>query len=131
MAEKDSKATAAEGVFKLNAIKLLRDIEYEDDGLFCVTIWVNETPPRYISISLDEIERPGELYFEAEDQKYGVYTRSLVCNFCGSSLTLISTSEVANLFHWTTDREIRIGMKSIDLQDAKQIIDKIFNALKP
>jgi hypothetical protein len=113
----------------MNAIRFLRDIEYEDEGLFCATIWVDETRPRYISISLDEAERPGELYFEAEDQVYGKYTRSLACTFSGSTLILASTLEVGNIFHWTPDTEIKIEMKSIDLDDARQILKKIFSIL--
>jgi hypothetical protein len=113
----------------MNAIRFLRDIEYEDEVLFSATIWVDETRPRYISISLDEAERPGELYFEAEDQVYGKYTRSLACAFAGSTLILTSTLEVGNTFHWTAAREIRIEMKSIDLDDAREVLRKIFSTL--
>jgi hypothetical protein len=113
----------------MNATRFLRDVGHEDDGLFCATIWVDETPPRYISISLDEAERPGELYFEAEDQVYGKYTKSLTCTFSGSTLILATTLVIGNFFHWTTDRKIQIEMKSIDLADARQILQKIFSVL--
>ncbi|MBB5018569.1 hypothetical protein HNQ59_001858 [Chitinivorax tropicus] len=101
------------------------DKEFEDDGLYCITIWVEEFPPRYISISYDEIEEPESIYIEAEDQKYGFKVPSIDLTLNDSSLKIGLGNDTAYHFHWTNQRCITITLTAEEIEEIKPTLHHI------
>ena len=49
------------------------DDEFEDEGLYTLTFWLENDPPRYLCLARDDDE-PDHIYIEMLDQKYGFET---------------------------------------------------------
>lgn len=113
--------------FDMEALNVLVDKDFEDDGLYAVTLWVNLDPPRYISISRDEFEDPDIIYIEAQDQIYGKKTTNLKYLLSGSILKLYFIPESTEVFHWNHSQEVSININESTKYEIHSTLKKIFD----
>lgn len=114
---------------RVKATRVQRDTEFEDDGLFALTLWVEQSPPHYISVSRDEADDPDLIYFEAEDQAYGFKTKSLNYRVEEGLLKLWLPASAPESFHWTADRLVAIEIPRSHLDEVTEVLPHIFNAV--
>ncbi len=73
----------------LNAEKLIVETEYEDDGLYMITIWVDDDEIGYIAISKDlQGSCPEKIYFEWGDQANGRFVNGFKYSVEGGLLNI-------------------------------------------
>ena len=66
----------------LNVHNIAIESEYEDDGLYMITIWFTDDQIGYIAISRDlQGNCPEEIYFEWGDQSNGRFIEKLSYSF--------------------------------------------------
>ena len=109
----------------MKAVEVRVDAEFEDDGLFGVTLWVDSTPPGYLSICRDELENPDAIYFEAEDQKYGFETELIDLLWRNSVLIIGRPKQAKWQFHWTSADSVEIEIPESDAQQVKRVVERI------
>lgn len=112
--------------FNMKALKILVDKDYEDDGLYAITIWVDFEPLRYISISRDVFEEPDVIYIEAQDQIFGRKTTSLNYSISDFELKLYFSPSSDEIFHWSKSREVSIEINKDDRDIIQQTLKSIF-----
>lgn len=113
--------------FDMKTLKVQVDKDVEDDGLYVVTLWVDLTPPRYISISRDAYEEPGVMYIEAQDQIYGKKTTNLRYSISDSILRLYFLSGSGEVFHWNNSLEVLIKINDGDWEVMQESFENIFS----
>ena len=108
----------------MNIYKIQIDSEYEDDGLYSITFWFDDDPPRYLSLARDEYEDPEYIYIEYIDQKYGFKTKDIKYDFKENN---ISIELLNNNFKWNNKSilEFEISLKKVE--DVKKTMNNIFN----
>jgi hypothetical protein len=109
----------------MKAEKVQVDVDFEDDGLFGITVWVDQTPPHYVSVSRDAAEDPDLIYFEAEDQIHGFKTDALKVELIGNDFFVALNPECPLKFHWTADRSISIRINEEDLAEVRRVLGEI------
>ena len=103
------------------------DEEFEDDGLFSVTFWMDHGQvPSYVSIARDEMEDPDSVYFEAEDQIHGFKTKGLSYSITGNEVTLDLSGDPTRAFFWDNSKLIRLDISNNDLASVSESLKKIF-----
>jgi hypothetical protein len=112
--------------FQMKALKVLIDKDFEDDGLYAVTLWVDSEPPRYISISRDAFEEPKFVYVEAQDQIYGKKTKNLKYSLYDSALDLYFLPDSEDCFHWNNSRKVSIEIDKGDRDAMQSTLKNIF-----
>lgn len=104
--------------------KIQIDEDFEDDGLFSITFWVENDPPRYIALSRDELESPNSIYIEYIDQIYGFETRDIEYSFENGRLTL---KLLVNSFRWNHSSDLEIYIPEEEIDSVTFIMKKIFD----
>ncbi|WGS45409.1 hypothetical protein LFL97_21955 [Burkholderia sp. JSH-S8] len=112
---------------EMKAVRVVMDKDFEDDGLYCVTLWVDFDPPRYVSVSRDGLEEPDVIYVEAQDQIYGKKTTDLTYSVSGNILTLSFDQDYEECFHWNDGKEFSIEVDPPDLIKMQGTLVKIFS----
>lgn len=111
----------------MKATKIIVEKNFEDDGLYGVTLWVDREPPRYLSISRDEVEEPDVIYFEAQDQICGMKTAALEYSLVENKLILKFPASSAEKFHWDGSEEVSIGIGRDDYLAVRETLVNIFS----
>lgn len=109
----------------MKATEVRVDSEFEADGLFGVTLWVDCTPPGYVSICRDELEKPDSIYVEAQDQKYGFATDQILLQWRNSTLVIQHPEGAPWRFHWSVDDVVEIDIPESDVQEVKRVLIRI------
>lgn len=112
--------------FNMKALKILVDKDYEDDGLYAVTIWVDLESLRYISVSRDAFEEPDVIYIEAQDQIFGKKTTNLNYYISDFELKLYFSPDSDEVFHWSGGQEVSIKINKEDRDIMQQTLKIIF-----
>ncbi|ELY2739324.1 hypothetical protein NNQ28_16970 [Cronobacter dublinensis] len=113
--------------FDMKALKVLVDKDFEDDGLYAVTLWVDLEPPRYISISRDVFEEPDVIYIEAQDQIYGKKTINLRYSISDLVLRLYFTQDADERFHWNNRQDVSISIDKENWDEMLPTLNNIFD----
>ncbi len=108
----------------MKIIKIQYDDEFEDEGLYTITFWVDKEPPRYISLARDEEESPSIIYVELFDQKYGYETKNVTYKFKENLLNLYLDKDFAFL---DNHHHIQIFINDADMFKVKQKLELIFD----
>ncbi|KNC90721.1 hypothetical protein GM31_03385 [Trabulsiella odontotermitis] len=111
----------------MTTLKVQVDKDIEDDGLYIVTLWVDLTPPRYISVSRDAYEEPDVIYIEAQDQIYGKKTTNLRYSISDSILRLYFLPGSEVFFHWNNSSEVLIKINERDWEVMQESFKNIFS----
>ncbi|MXN79374.1 hypothetical protein GR157_32195 [Burkholderia sp. 4701] len=111
----------------MKAVRVVVDKDFEDDGLYCVTLWVDSDPPRYVSVSRDDLEEPDVIYVEAQDQIYGKKTTDLTYSVRGNVLNFSFDQDSEGCFHWDNGKEVSIEIDPQDLIKMQATLVKIFS----
>ncbi|EPK7286484.1 hypothetical protein [Citrobacter farmeri] len=113
--------------FDMEALNVLVDKDFEDDGLYAVTLWVDLEPPRYISVSRDVFEESEVIYIEVQDQIYGRKTTNLNYSISEFILRLYFSPDSKETFHWNDSQEVSIKINKNEMDVMHPTLKKIFD----
>lgn len=104
--------------------KIQIDEDFEDDGLYSITFWFEDDPPRYITLCRDELACPSSIYIEYTDQIYGFETRDIEYSFENGRLAL---KLLVNSFRWNNSSDVEIYIPETEIDSVTSIMKKIFD----
>jgi len=118
----------------LQSLRADVDNQQSDDGYFSLGLLIEQERPGLpynIGLCRDEIEDPGCLYIEADDQIHGFTTTQARCAFDWNVLVIEWNVLVIELlddhvFHWSGSKVVRISVPDEQVQEVAACVPCMF-----
>ncbi|TYD32336.1 hypothetical protein CEK63_18490 [Xanthomonas sontii] len=114
----------------LKSLRVDVDNQESDDGYFSLGFLIDQEHaglPYNIGLCRDEIEDPGCLYIEVDDQIHGFATRRARYAFNGNVLAIELLDD--HVFHWTGSKVVKIIVPEGQAQQVAACVASMFSGI--
>ena len=112
----------------LKSSEIFLDNQESDDGYYSAGFLIDRKEagePNNNGFCRDDLEDPGWIYVEADDQIYGYKTKSIKFNFEGSVLSVDLIDN--NKFHWNGGKSFKILIPEDKIRDVEECLGCMFS----
>lgn len=114
----------------LQSLRADVDNQQSDYGYFSLGLLIEQERPGLpynIGLCRDEIEAPGCLYIEADDQIHGFTTTQARYAFDGNVLVIELLDD--HVFHWSGSKAVRISVPEEQVQEVAACVACMFSGI--
>ncbi len=108
----------------LKSSEIYIDNQESDDGYYSIGFLIDRKEagePNNIGFCRDDLEDPGWIYVEADDQIHGFKTKSITFSFEGLILSVELLDD--NKFYWNGEKSFKISILEDKLRDVEEFLE--------